>query len=73
MPKMTAFQVVLIERGKEMKGDREDLPDRLLTPQPILVLAADAQAAALAAVLDFSPTPPITFDRQRLEVLARPF
>jgi hypothetical protein len=70
MIKLTAFQVLVIERGKEGKGEREDVPDRLVTPAPVLVLAADAQAAALQVCLDLDAK---TFDRQRLEVLARPF
>ena len=70
MSKRSVFQVVLVERGKEGTRDREATPDRLLTAEPVLVLAKDTQDAALQAVLGFGKA---DFDKSQLEVLARPF
>ena len=70
MQKMTVFQVVVIVRGKEGKGNKEDVPDRLVTEMPVLALAVDAQQAALAVAMDQNL--PVE-ERQRVEVLARPF
>lgn len=72
MDKMTVFQVVIVVRGKEGKGDQPDQPDRLLTEAPTLVLAKDPQMAAIEAIMDYRLS--LTADeRQRVEVLARPF
>lgn len=72
MDKLTVFQVVVMKRGKEGKGDREDVPDVLLTEQPLLVLAGDAQKAALQGAMRVTGT--LTSEEvARVEVLARPF
>lgn len=70
MSKLTVFQVVVVVRGKEGKGDNEDIPDRLATELPVLVLATDAQQAALMVAMDQNLP---ADERQRVEVLARPF
>jgi hypothetical protein len=65
---MPLFEVAIIERPT--KKDAEDGKCERLAFGPAAVIAADAQSAAIAAVLDAKT---IDVDRQRMEVLVRPF
>jgi hypothetical protein len=65
---MPLFEVAIIERPT--KKDAEDGKTERLAFGPTAVVAADSQSAAIAAVLDAKT---IDVDRQRMEVLVRPF
>jgi hypothetical protein len=73
MEKLSVFQVVVLVRGKEGRGDAPDLPDDLVTDTPVLVLAHDAQTAALRVAMGPECQSLSDAERQRVEVLARPF
>lgn len=65
---MPLFEVAILETPT--KKDYEDgIMEKLILP-PTAVLAADEQSAAISAVMD---NPDIEVDRQRMEVLVRPF
>lgn len=65
---MPLFEVAILERPT--KTDAENGKVERLAFGPKAVIAADAQSAAIAAVLDGDD---IAVDRQRMEVLVRPF
>jgi hypothetical protein len=65
---MPLFEVAILERPT--KKDAEDGKTERLAFGPQPVVAADPQSAAIAAVLDAKN---IDVDRQRMEVLVRPF
>jgi hypothetical protein len=65
---MPLFEVAILERPT--KKDAEDGKTERLAFGPRPVVAADPQSAAIAAVLDAGN---IDVDRQRMEVLVRPF
>lgn len=65
---MPLFEVAIIE--KPTKKDAEEGKGERLVFGPKAVVANDAQSAAIAAVLE-GEKPDV--DRQRMEVLVRPF
>lgn len=65
---MPLFEVAIIE--KPTKKEAEDGKGERLAFGPKPIVANDAQSAAIAAVLDGEK---ISVDRQRMEVLVRPF
>lgn len=65
---MPLFEVAIIERPT--KKDAEEGKVERLAFGPTAVVATDMQSAAIAAVLDGGD---IQVDRQRMEVLVRPF
>ena len=65
---MPLFEVAILERPT--KTDSENGKTERLVFGPKAVVAADSQSAAIAAVLDGGT---IEVDRQRMEVLVRPF
>ena len=67
---MTVFMCVAIEKEQAETPRQDRKAARLLTPQPILLLAENAEAAKLEAALTIDLS---GVDRKRLEVLARPF
>ena len=66
---MPLFEVVILERPT--KKEAEDGKAEQLKFGPKAVVATDAQSAEIAAVLDGGGQ--IEIDRQRMEVLVRPF
>ncbi len=66
---MPLYEVAIIERPTRKEAE-DGTPEKLIL-KPTAVIAKDEQAAAISAVMD-NPLPPDT-DRQRLEVLVRPF
>lgn len=66
---MPLFEVAIIE--KPTKKDAEDGASEKLVFGPKAVVARDGQSAAIAAVMGGDV--PNTLDRQRMEVLVRPF
>lgn len=67
---MKVFECVVYEKGEAETPRQEAKPYRLLTPQPMLVLANDIDKAKIEALFQQDLT---GYDRKRLEVLARPF
>jgi hypothetical protein len=65
---MPLFEVAILE--KPTKKEAEDGKGERLAFGPKAIIAADAQSAAIAAVLSEDK---IDVDRQRMEVLVRPF
>ena len=65
---MPLFEVAILERPT--KKEAEEGKVERLAFGPTAVVAADSQSAAIAAVLDAEH---IEVDRQRMEVLVRPF
>jgi hypothetical protein len=65
---MPLFEVVILE--KPTKKDAEEGKGERLAFGPKAIVARDSQSAAIAAVLD---EPNISVDRQRMEVIVRPF
>ena len=68
MKNADVFEVVILENPLTKEADDGALPT--IKCGPIVVVARDAQAAAVSAALD-SKTPEI--DRDRMEILVRPF
>lgn len=66
---MPLFEVAIIE--KPTKKDAEEGASEKLVFGPRAVVARDSQSAAIAAVMDGGV--PSGLDRQRMEVLVRPF
>lgn len=66
---MPLFEVAIIE--KPTKKDAEEGASEKLIFGPKAVIARDNQSAAIAAVMDGDV--PKDVDRQRMEVLVRPF
>jgi hypothetical protein len=66
---MALFEVAIIEKGKKNKEETSN--DRLVFG-PKAVIANDAQTAAIIAVTDDSFDIK-SVDKQRMEVLIRPF
>lgn len=66
---MPLFEVAILENPTK-KAAEEGIGQKLVLA-PKAVIARDAQAAAINAVLDGGVDPKI--DRSRLEVLVRPF
>jgi hypothetical protein len=64
---MPLFEVAIIE--KPTKTDAENGKGERLAFGPKAIVARDSQSAAIAAVLDEK----IDVDRQRMEVIVRPF
>lgn len=64
---MPLFEVAILERPT--KKEAEEGVGEKLCFGPKAIIANDAQSAAIAAVMDEK----ITVDRQRMEVLVRPF
>jgi len=65
---MPLFEVAIIE--KPTKKEAEEGKGETLIFGPKAVVARDSQSAAISAVMD-GGLPPV--DRQRMEVLVRPF
>ena len=65
---MPLFEVAILE--KPTTKDAEEGKGERLAFGPKAIVANDAQSAAIAAVLDDNK---IEVDRQRMEVLVRPF
>lgn len=65
---MPLFEVAILELPKKKK-DEDEGPERLALG-PVFVIAKDTQSAAISAVLD---NPGMEIDRQRMQVLVRPF
>ena len=65
---MPLFEVAILEMPT--KNEREDGKAEKLVMSPRAVVAADAQSAAIAAVLDNGS---LEVDRTRMQVLVRPF
>lgn len=65
---MPLFEVAILE--KPTKKDAEDGKGERLAFGPKAIVARDSQSAAIAAVLSEDK---IDVDRQRMEVLVRPF
>ncbi len=61
------FEVAILEIPK--KGKKDAGQERLALG-PVFVIAKDSQTAAISAVLD---NPKMKIDRQRMQVLVRPF
>lgn len=66
---MPLFEVAILE--KPTKKEAEEGKTERLVFGPVAVVAKDTQGAAIAAVLD--KTADVVVDRQRMEVLVRPF
>lgn len=66
---MALFEVAILE--KPTKKDAEEGASEKLVFGPKAVVARDGQSAAIAAVMDGEV--PKNLDRQRMEVLVRPF
>lgn len=66
---MALFEVAILERPT--KKEMEDGGTERLVFGPKAVVARDEQSAAIAAVMDGGT--PSDVDRQRMEVLVRPF
>ena len=66
---MPLFEVAILEKPTK-KEIEEGKSDRIVM-KPTPVVAADQQSAAIAAVLDTESLGPV--DRNRMEVLVRPF
>jgi hypothetical protein len=62
------FEVAILERPTKKNAEDGQTERLVFGPKP--VIAADPQSAAIAAVLDGGT---IEVDRQRMEVLVRPF
>ena len=65
---MPLFEVAILE--KPTKKEKEEGVGEKLVLSPVAVIANDPQSAAIAAVLD---TEGLEVDRQRMQVLVRPF
>jgi hypothetical protein len=65
------FEVAILETPT--KKDAEEGKGERLAFGPKAVIAPDAQAAAIAAVMDVSDDSLKGVDRQRMQVLVRPF
>ncbi len=64
---MPLFEVAILELPKKVKKDEGQ---ERLALGPVFVIAKDHQSAAISAVLD---NPKMKIDRQRMQVLVRPF
>lgn len=64
---MPLFEVAILE--KPTKKDQEEGRGERLVFGPKAVVARDSQSAAISAVLDEK----VNADRQRMEVIVRPF
>lgn len=65
---MPLFEVAILEQPTR-KDAEEGVAEKLVFgPKP--VVAADAQSAAIAAILE---NPPANLNRDRMQVLVRPF
>ena len=67
---MTKTQIIKDPNTGKKKEIEEGKSDRIVM-KPTPVVAADQQSAAIAAVLDTESLGPV--DRNRMEVLVRPF
>lgn len=65
---MPLYEVAILEEPK--KGSKDDEAYEKLVFGPIAVVAKDPQSAAIGAVLDAKD---ISVDRNRMQVLVRPF
>lgn len=65
---MPLFEVAILERPTKKEAEDGKTERLVFGPRP--VIATDPQSAAIAAVLDGGT---IEVDRQRMEVLVRPF
>ena len=65
---MPLFEVAILE--KPTKNEAEDGKSERLVFGPVAVVARDAQSAGIAAVLDAGT---VEVNRDRMEVLVRPF
>ena len=68
---MPLFEVAILE--KPTKKEAEDGKGERLVFGPTAVVARDAQSAAIASVMDQKTPVAVEVDRQRMEVLVRPF
>lgn len=68
---MPLFEVAILETPT--KKEAEDGKGERLVFGPSAVVASDAQAAAISAVMDAKDKPFDAIDRQRMQVLVRPF
>ena len=68
---MPLFDVAILEQPS--KKDAEDGKGEQLVFGPTSVVAKDAQSAAIAAVIDATGDRLRGVDRQRMQVLVRPF
>lgn len=66
---MPLFEVAIIETPTKKETDEGKGERLVFGPKP--VIAKDPQGAAIAAVLDGTVMPDV--DRQRMQVLVRPF
>lgn len=64
------FEAIVIENPTKEQKNNDTLEELVLGPK--IIIAKDANAAALSVVLD-SAAALISRDRSRLEVLIRPF
>lgn len=67
---MTVFMCVIFENEQKESPRQDAKPARLITPQPVLILAESVEKAKLEVVLQLNLE---DVDRKRMEVLARPF
>ncbi len=65
---MPLFEVAILERPTKKEAE-EGVGEKLIL-KPTAVVAADNQSAAIACVMDQSE---LKMDKQRMEVLVRPF
>lgn len=68
---MPLFEVAILEQPT--KKDAEDGKGERLVFGPSAVVASDGQSAAIAAVMGASSDDLKAIDRQRMQVLVRPF
>jgi hypothetical protein len=68
---MALFEVAILETPT--KKEAEDGKGERLVFGPKAVIATDGQAAAIAAVMDVTDDSLKGIDRQRMQVLVRPF
>ena len=66
---MPLFEVAILEHPKKKKDEEYSGQERLALG-PVFVIAKDSQSAAISAVMD---NPVKDIDRQRMQVLVRPF
>jgi len=67
---MTVYMCVAFEKEQPESPRQDAKPARLLTPQPILLLADSVEKAKMEMMLQLNLE---GVDRKRMEVLARPF
>ena len=68
---MPLFEVAIIEHPKRVKAGEEQDPEKIILG-PLATIADDDQSAAIAVVMDHAEKLK-GVNRQRMEVLIRPF